>query len=582
MRKMPAGAAVFFSVIGVLLSAAPSDAQYSPGTDPGTVVDVQIEAGRFANPLPFDVQFFIRGPAAADVVGVSGRYAKLTRALPTCQLALGDGTAVSLGNAPIFTHAEKGRVFELSARPLSPDEDYCFQLTLRIKIDRAELQPLVIQAVDTTLRNLSPRTGDLLTVPEYEAFRRRVVAAIEALRQKKEAEKKIGLTFAPPPGSFFDLNTPAVAVEARYQLPFTNALAGQRNRDNATNNYNISLTRAIAVLTNFVTMTRVSHMVTKLRENDADRLIGTRTGALDGAFELIEGDPNGLSPDNLSIVWDPAVTTPQIQRLQTAATNLNRLSQLVRDLQRLPLLRQAAELHQPAKGAPANPDALTDAELDAIRDGAEDAADEIENALGDLERVGDVLGRRSVAIEAMSEQVLGEVEKQVEFTGTTTAGWETRAKSYVSADVGIAWSEPIDSFFFYMGANIYFGPVNKKAPLKWGDGGNFRKRVALLAAIPFNAFEDGTDQDVTLTARGVQLEGVLGSRPLLLGGGVRLNDLVRVGGGAVLFRVKDPDPLVDQKRIDSSWFISVSVDWDVKGMFSTLGGTTPTAPAPQR
>lgn len=580
MSKMPAAVAVLFSVIGLLLSAAPSGAQYSQGTDPGTVVDVQIEAGRFANPLPFDVQFFIRGPADADVVGVRGRYAKLTRALTTCQQALGDGAAVSLGNAPIFTHAEKGRVFELSARPLSPDEDYCFELTLRIKVDRAELQPLVIQAVDTTLRNLSPRSGDLLTVPEYDAFRRTVVAAIEALRQKKEAEKKIRLTFVPPPGSFFDLKTPAIAVRADYQLQFTNALQGQRQRDSATNNYNTSITRAISALTDFATTTRVSHMVTKLRENDADRLVGTRTSALDGSFALIEAEPAVLNPD-LS-TWDLNATAAQIQRLQAAVTNLNRISQLVRDIQRLPLLRQAAELDQPAKGAPANPDALTDAELNTIRDDAESVADEIENALGDLERVEDVLGRRSVAIAAMSEQVLGEVEKQVEFTGTTTAGWETRAKSYVSADVGIAWSQPIDSFFFYLGANFYFGPVNKKAPLKWGDGGNFRKRVALLAAIPFNSFESGTNQTVNLTARGVELKGVLGSRPLLLGGGVRLNDLVRVGGGAVLFRVKDPDPLVDQDRIDSSWFISISIDWDVKGMFSTLAGTTPTAPAPQR
>jgi ACR3 family arsenite efflux pump ArsB len=46
----------------------------------------------------------------------------------------------------------------------------------------------------------------------------------------------------------------------------------------------------------------------------------------------------------------------------------------------------------------------------------------------------------------------------------------------VSAWPSVAASPAIESVFFYVGTNFYFGPVNKKAPLRWEGRGFFRKR----------------------------------------------------------------------------------------------------------
>src|SRR5262249_45263602 len=181
-------------------------------------------------------------------------------------------------------------------------------------------------------------------------------------------------------------------------------------------------------------------------------------------------------------------------------------------------------------------------------------------------------------IATFASRFAAELVDVIEVDGDTTATWDTRARSYVSADVGVAWSRPIDSFFFYVGANFYFGPVNKKAPLRWSDPGNFRKRVALMAAIPINAFDE-TQTVNTLSSSGVTLKGVLGDRPILLGAGLRLNDLVRASGGAVFFRVQNPNPLIATDRVDYSWFVAFSIDWDLRGMFAALGPSMPPAPS---
>jgi hypothetical protein len=64
---------------------------------------------------------------------------------------------------------------------------------------------------------------------------------------------------------------------------------------------------------------------------------------------------------------------------------------------------------------------------------------------------------------------------------------------------------------------------------------------------------------------------VLGDRPLLLGAGLRINDLVRVTSGTVLFRVKSPNPLIAREELDFAWYLGMSIDWDLRGMFAALG-----------
>ena len=129
-----------------------------------------------------------------------------------------------------------------------------------------------------------------------------------------------------------------------------------------------------------------------------------------------------------------------------------------------------------------------------VGDLADEAAESFQAARNSLEQIQMAIVERQKAIVAMTAQMSGVASELVPFRGNTTSNYETRAAQYISADIGLARAQAIDSTFFYLGTNIYTGPVNKKAPLAWSDQ-SFRKRFAFLFAIPLNPFSDDPNEE---------------------------------------------------------------------------------------
>ena len=50
------------------------------------------------------------------------------------------------------------------------------------------------------------------------------------------------------------------------------------------------------------------------------------------------------------------------------------------------------------------------------------------------------------------------------------------------------------------------------------------------------------------------------NQSLVLGAGYRLTSSVRGGGGALVFRESDPNPLISRKSAAVTWYISFSFD----------------------
>src|SRR5262249_42177502 len=193
---------------------------------------------------------------------------------------------------------------------------------------------------------------------------------------------------------------------------------------------------------------------------------------------------------NINNVWDPEQFNSRVSNLAATIAQLQTFRQILADLATpvLQPLRDAAGLGPTLQSGAPNPNAMTADQITAVAQQVERVRVAIETARCQLINVQDLLRPRAADITAFASRFAAELVDVIEVDGDTTATWDTRARSYVSADVGVAWSRPIDSFFFYVGANFYFGPVNKKAPLRWSDPGNFRKRAALMAAIPLTAF----------------------------------------------------------------------------------------------
>ena len=616
------------------LAATPARAQQltvSAGLDPGTTVDIQLENLRFRTALPFDVQFFVRAPIAEDVVEVQGKVARKRsnllcpavidviptmaplstfaepgiRVVPARRTLGGPAPAAPvspvaprttpvptpaqfpgwLGYAGILTDEKLGRVFELSVPPLKPRKDYCFAFVLRMKAEAGQASQIITAALDTELRRilsvekLSPSTA-------YDEFRRRVVAAIDDIRIQKQEAKQIPLIIEVPERSFFDLNVPADQVLLNYRLAFNAVVQEQFNRTDTLQGIRDRSDEAQAALSDLFDDEAFGRLLAALRLNANDSGLSPRLSGIRGVLDLGTQDQSAMSQGadaggqtlvGIGAVWTSAELAPRVAQLGVRIGELNAFKRLVDQLQRTPTLFRAAGLAPATPPAAANPNAVSVTELAGIGNKLQTASETLDLVRDEMSQTQSALDDRFLAISRIAADAAAALERDVRFSGTTMTDWKTRATAYISADVGLAYSGGIDSFFYYLGTNVYLGPVNKKAPLSFQEDGlvsSIRKRFAIMFGIPINSFDD-EETVAELNDERVDLEGVIGNRPLLIGAGFRLTDLIRITGGSVFFKVRDPNPLITDLRTRHSAFFAVSVDWDIRGFFAGLGGQSP-------
>jgi hypothetical protein len=140
---------------------------------------------------------------------------------------------------------------------------------------------------------------------------------------------------------------------------------------------------------------------------------------------------------------------------------------------------------------------------------------------------------------------------------TTVADGRTTQTWYVGMDAGIVGIPRIGAASFYLGSNIYLRPVNKDAPLRMFPGwAGLSRRFAFTVGATFNSIKDKAD------GTGVRRE-FAGDKSLLLGAGLRLTESLRAGAGILLFRQRDPNPLITNESVTSAFYGSLSFDIDV-------------------
>ena len=146
-------------------------------------------------------------------------------------------------------------------------------------------------------------------------------------------------------------------------------------------------------------------------------------------------------------------------------------------------------------------------------------------------------------------------ERPAENTTVTADGW-TAHGNYVSIDVGLLYSGPIGIGALYVGTNIYLQPINKSAPL--GPFDAVGQRLALTVGATVSSIAD--DENHTRS-------GLFWNQAMVLGAGYRLTRSVRAGGGALVFRESNPNPLITRKTAATTWYASISLDLDLlKGL----------------
>lgn len=134
---------------------------------------------------------------------------------------------------------------------------------------------------------------------------------------------------------------------------------------------------------------------------------------------------------------------------------------------------------------------------------------------------------------------------------------------YVGLDLGIVYAPGLSNVFTYQGANIYFVPVNKKAPISTFKGKDkFGKIFSVYIGIT-QKVGGPTDADYK------PLFNDAGS--LLAGFGFRFNRITRVNVGGLIYQYKNINPVLDKYDLKVNPTISLSVDLDVVKALGDVG-----------
>jgi hypothetical protein len=136
----------------------------------------------------------------------------------------------------------------------------------------------------------------------------------------------------------------------------------------------------------------------------------------------------------------------------------------------------------------------------------------------------------------------------------------TPRNPYVSADAGLLYAGDIATGALYIGSNIYFRPVNKRAPLS--QKGSWGRRVAVTIGFTVTSMADENERTRS---------DLFANQSLVLGAGMRLTRSIGVGAGALVFKESNPNPLIAKKSAATTPYLSFSFDLDVARLFERLG-----------
>ncbi|MGH9349233.1 MAG: hypothetical protein ACRD26_18415 [Vicinamibacterales bacterium] len=555
----------------VLTCVSPAGADDAPqNTKPFTRYKVLLD-GILNDTLPFDVHFIIWGDVAQTAERVRLRIATVAspadcttgaatdfkeQEAPARQWVATDYTDRGL-TPPTGDPALQPKQFEMVIEPLAPSRFYCFLFQIEpgrplTPAEQVMLGNRLLPAYREFLRQLGPRED--VDERDMEGLRQALIRALLAASGFQ--------SFVPDEGSVFDPRATFQSVQGEFGrlaaevLNFHNrvirlteqldALGSEQQRGLQQDVAEFARWAASAELKRIAAAAEVSAEERTLLESFARMTSAMRANLLLGrppettvvpTLDLWEPDP-GLSPPGETgyLATDACPTEGQL---------VARCAALDAMLQGLARVR---EIVTRAGGADAA--ALVPQIEQTIRDAGRRKIQllTLQKAINDREEVI----TKHVAL------VNGQIAEEIKALVTTIGNLATRRTWYLSMDTGLAVAPRIEEVFPYVGANIYFRPVNREAGL-----GHFLTRFSAVVGFTWTA---------NLEQRGVR-QALFGENAMLvLGAGLRFHNLLRLNGGALVLKGFNPNPLIATTRLEVTPFISMSGDLDLAGLLGGLFG----------
>ena len=183
-----------------------------------------------------------------------------------------------------------------------------------------------------------------------------------------------------------------------------------------------------------------------------------------------------------------------------------------------------------------------------VIEAAREVLDQAQQAAG---RAAERLRDRKRGIDGVVSTAVFQSRSALAVEAGTTVDHETSHSRYIGLDAGVLYGFGINGVQPYVGVNLYLRPVNKNAPLS--QYGKWYRRLSFTAGALVKKIEDGakTRDDLPL------------GRTLMAGTGFLVSQSIRVGGGLMIFRRKDPSqPLRSDMETTGDPYVSLSFDID--------------------
>ncbi len=574
------------------------------GVEPGQEYDLDLATGRITaneqrvEPLPFDVHFYLRSKVADPVTTVESRIRGFKQPqdcdavdYTKCQpgaLCPDPQRAVPKGGAG--AHA-----VELLISALEPNRYYCFQYVQAVTAAPV-VRAAVVGAIDEVAKD--PRSLDPVqfeTLGGVDDLRRAMLQAAERV-----ARERLGPTFVVRalPRDFFDTAVPLSRLDPEAHTRLTNFLNAQGSLNLARSALQQSARDGANALRDLNSSLPWRIVKTKLLDNAQEPRVEVLLGDGASALDLIDDSSVDLAARSeghttrLFDIWQSTEINHDPLRQQLRA-----LERFAQNLRQDETLRAVAGLGEEALqeelasicgsilpddaplciAKPATPLFFRILEAPVAAAKAKFSPNPSAQIEADAEVLRRQLRARSTELATLTDKLVILFFDVLRVRASTVADYETNAFWYVGADVGAALAWELEEGFTYVGANVYFRPVNKKARLTlddWRRGHRWaalRQRLSLTVGLPRD--------DV----KGDNFEPLIQEKPAVVGLGWRLNNFLRLTlAGALVFREQDPNPLVDSKRLAWSPIVGLSLDWNIASTMSkAFAGIFGSPAAPQ-
>lgn len=560
MKRM----AILIACAALLPAAAASAQQQQQGTQPSrSRIEIDLRSTSATGMLPFDVPFEMVGDVPDRVDRISLVYREcggtncpkpgtITRD-DNCSPVLDDRGEWQPPQALVWerdalTAPKPGDVarFSLPIDALEAQRRYVFLFDVNGTPTDDQTAAFHPRARELVSRRLSSFTDPDQSQAAYEALRGDLIAEVRTLAPCVVV------------GTLLD---PTSNVDEEFTTSIADILDDQLQKTNGVTTFNQGATRLRANLAS-IFEAPLSVMVRKLRARPEE---AADVDAHGDVIKLIS-----LTQSQIEVVARGASVTAPDRNLQsmtaditadaatTRVSNLAQTRDLLRDLAAwLKRLDSDGVFDDLARTNDLTAEQVASLRALTVRGNPVDAGtSEAFRMMSAGRSVADNATSRDSRINALADQVRQEI-RTVRLIGSDTVGtFDTFSSWYISADAGFAYAQEIESAVPYLGTNIYFRPINKDAPLRMKGG--LKRRVSATLGLTVSSIAD---------ANKATRQDLFNTQSLIIGGGFRVTDALRVGGGALIYEKISGTNSV----IAAAPYVSISFDWNVAKQFAGVG-----------